>query len=105
MCRFLCVPVKLLEVVATIVRRSAHRQLLLDVSPATRCATASFDCKSSSGMTHTRSKLPNLADQHEVDIIDVAVVGGGPGGLSTAAAVLSAFGNAFRVKVKFLMFC
>ena len=56
-------------------------------------------------MTHTRSKPPNLADQHEVDIIDVAIVGGGPGGLSTAAAVLSAFGNAFRVKVRFLMFC
>ncbi len=52
-------------------------------------------------MTHVRSKLPKHADQHEVD---VAVVGGGPGGLSAAAAVLSAFGDAFRVKVRLLMF-
>ncbi|KAL0042605.1 hypothetical protein WJX79_004971 [Trebouxia sp. C0005] len=47
-------------------------------------------------MTDVRSKLPDHADQHEVD---VAVVGGGPGGLATAAAVLSAFGDTFKVKV------
>lgn len=52
-------------------------------------------------MTHARSKLPNGADQYEVD---VAVIGGGPGGLSAAAAVLSAFGDAFRVKVGLSMF-
>ena len=52
-------------------------------------------------MTYVRSKVANHADQHEVD---VAVVGGGPGGLSAAAAVLSAFGDAFRVKVRVLMF-
>lgn len=32
--------------------------------------------------------------------IDVAVVGGGPGGLAIAAAVLSAFGQRIRVKVR-----
>ena len=32
--------------------------------------------------------------------IDVAVVGGGPGGLATAAAILSAFGQHIRVKVR-----
>lgn len=32
--------------------------------------------------------------------IDVAVVGGGPGGLAIAAAVLSAFGQHIRVKVR-----
>ena len=32
--------------------------------------------------------------------IDVAVIGGGPGGLATAAAVLSAFGQRIRVKVR-----
>lgn len=32
--------------------------------------------------------------------IDVVVVGGGPGGLATAAAVLSAFGQQVRVKVR-----
>lgn len=51
-------------------------------------------------MTDVRSKLPDHADQHEVD---VAVVGGGPGGLATAAAVLSAFGDTFKVKVRCLM--
>lgn len=31
--------------------------------------------------------------------IDVAVVGGGPGGLASAAAIVSAFGGDVRVKV------
>lgn len=31
--------------------------------------------------------------------VDVAVVGGGPGGLATAAAFTSAFGNSLKVKV------
>ena len=35
--------------------------------------------------------------------IDVAIVGGGPGGLATAAAVLSAFGSSTRVKVTVLL--
>jgi len=52
-------------------------------------------------MTHVHSKLPNHADQHEVD---AAVVGGGPGGLAAAAAVLSAFGDTLKVKVRLLMF-
>jgi NADH dehydrogenase FAD-containing subunit len=32
--------------------------------------------------------------------IDVAIVGGGPGGLASAAAVVSALGDDVRVKVK-----
>ncbi|KAL0049404.1 hypothetical protein WJX82_001334 [Trebouxia sp. C0006] len=47
-------------------------------------------------MTNVHSKLPNRVDQYEVD---VAVVGGGPGGLAAAAAVLSAFGDTFEVRV------
>ena len=35
----------------------------------------------------------------ELDI-DVAVIGGGPGGLTSAAAVLSAFGQRICVKVR-----
>ncbi len=93
-CRFRCVPVNPLEVVA-------HRCLAFGVSPATRCATASFNVKLPGDMTHVHSKLPNHADQHEVD---VAIVGGGPGGLATAAAVLSAFGDTLKVKVRLLMF-
>lgn len=31
--------------------------------------------------------------------VDVAVIGGGPGGLTTAAAILSAFGQLIRVQV------
>ena len=33
------------------------------------------------------------------ETVDVAVVGGGPGGLATAAAVISAFGDSASVKV------
>ena len=51
-------------------------------------------------MTNVHSKLPNRVDQYEVD---VAVVGGGPGGLAAAAAVLSAFGDTFEVRVRRLM--
>ncbi len=32
--------------------------------------------------------------------VDVAIVGGGPGGLASAAAIVSALGNDVRVKVK-----
>lgn len=35
--------------------------------------------------------------------IDVAIVGGGPGGLAAAAAVTSAFGNSLKVKVAVLL--
>jgi len=91
--RFRCVPVNLLEVVA-------HRLGAFGVSKSTRCATASFDLKTSGKMTNVHSKLPNRVDQYEVD---VAVVGGGPGGLAAAAAVLSAFGDTFEVKVRRLM--
>ena len=34
------------------------------------------------------------------ETVDVAVVGGGPGGLATAAAVVSAFGDSASVKVR-----
>lgn len=33
------------------------------------------------------------------ETVDVAVIGGGPGGLATAAAVISAFGDSASVKV------
>lgn len=46
-------------------------------------------------MSAARAEAAGTAD-HD---IDVAVVGGGPGGLATAAAVLSAFGQHIRVKV------
>ena len=32
--------------------------------------------------------------------VDVAVVGGGPGGLATAAALKAAFGDEMRIKVR-----
>lgn len=35
--------------------------------------------------------------------IDVAIVGGGPGGLAAAAAITSAFGNSLNVKVTVLL--
>ena len=39
--------------------------------------------------------------RENVDLdIDVAIVGAGPGGLATAAAILSAFGKYTRVKVR-----
>ncbi len=34
------------------------------------------------------------------ETVDVAVVGGGPGGLATAAAIISAFGGSASVKVR-----
>lgn len=34
------------------------------------------------------------------ETVDVAVVGGGPGGLATAAAIISAFGDNASVKVR-----
>ena len=33
-------------------------------------------------------------------MIDVAIAGGGPGGLATAAAMIAAFGGNVRVKVR-----
>ena len=42
----------------------------------------------------------NGAGDPALDSVDVAVVGGGPGGLATAAAILSALGKNTRVKVR-----
>ncbi len=35
--------------------------------------------------------------------VDVAIIGGGPGGLAAAAAVTSAFGDTLRVQVNSLL--
>jgi len=35
--------------------------------------------------------------------VDVAIIGGGPGGLAAAAAVTSAFGDTLRVQVSSLL--
>ena len=44
---------------------------------------------------------PLRRDLKHADLgVDVAVVGGGPGGLATAAALRAAFGDAIRVKVR-----
>ena len=47
----------------------------------------------------TSSVSARAAESADLDT-DVAIVGGGPGGLTTAAAILSAFGQRVRVKVR-----
>lgn len=34
------------------------------------------------------------------EVVDIAIAGGGPGGLATAAALLAAFGGNVKVKVR-----
>lgn len=36
-----------------------------------------------------------------MDVVDVAIAGGGPGGLATAAALIAAFDGKLRVKVQY----
>lgn len=36
-----------------------------------------------------------------MDVVDIAIAGGGPGGLATAAALIAAFDGKLRVKVQF----
>ena len=41
-----------------------------------------------------------IVEASREETVDVAVAGGGPGGLATAAAIISAFGGGASVKVR-----
>ncbi len=56
-------------------------------------------CKRSRSMT---APVRTHAKAYATEV-DVAIIGGGPGGLSAAAAVTSAFGDTLRVQVNSLL--
>lgn len=68
-------------------------------SPAAHCLRdARFHRRQTCRRPELRTPVRMTAKSCATDI-DVAVIGGGPGGLATAAALTSAFGNRLKIKV------
>jgi ribulose 1,5-bisphosphate synthetase/thiazole synthase len=66
---------------------------------------AAFSTITSARSTNCRKRLTQAAltlrcAQSVRSEVDVAIVGGGPGGLAAAAAIVSALGDDVRVRVK-----